>query len=120
MQVAPTFEKTPEEAERLNGYIAKTALLAYLDSKAKETVIGAFQKKVCSKDEEVIKQVIRPSETMHILERRSETIMHSSRQHQSKKFMNCRCYGHCLVFKKNFTNSYHVFTGTASRKYYQE
>jgi len=54
--VAPTFDKTDDEKSRLEGYIAKTALLAYLDAKARETVIGAFQKKTCGKDEEVIKQ----------------------------------------------------------------
>jgi hypothetical protein len=32
-QVAPTFDKTDDEKSRLEGYIAKTALLAYLDAK---------------------------------------------------------------------------------------
>ena len=52
----PQYAKEDAEAQRLQEYIGKTALLAYLDEKAKKTVIGAFQKKTCSKDEEVIKQ----------------------------------------------------------------
>lgn len=53
----PSYEKTEEEGKRLEGYIAKTALLAYLDEKARVTVIAAFQKKNCAKDENVISQV---------------------------------------------------------------
>jgi len=91
------------EAQRLQEYIGKTALLAYLDEKAKKTggincspctvvtvllcielgfewgfadtrmrslaVIGAFQKKTCSKDEEVIKQVFLPGMRKRLLAR---------------------------------------------------
>uniref|UniRef100_A0A7S0VSY4 Cyclic nucleotide-binding domain-containing protein n=1 Tax=Hemiselmis tepida TaxID=464990 RepID=A0A7S0VSY4_9CRYP len=52
----PQHEKEDAEGKRLEEYIGKTALLAYLDEKAKKTVIGAFQKKQCAKDEDVIKQ----------------------------------------------------------------
>mmetsp|Transcript_17751 Transcript_17751/g.44868 ORF Transcript_17751/g.44868 Transcript_17751/m.44868 type:complete len:388 (-) Transcript_17751:128-1291(-) len=54
--VPPQYEKEDAEAKRLEEYIGKTALLAYLDDSAKKTVIGAFQKKVCSKDDAVITQ----------------------------------------------------------------
>jgi len=53
----PSYEKTEEEKARLDVYIGKTALLAYLDPKAKATVLGAFQKKNYVKDENIITQV---------------------------------------------------------------
>lgn len=43
--VAPTYEKSDAEKAKLNDYLSKTALLAYLDPKSKITVIDAFQKK---------------------------------------------------------------------------
>jgi len=54
--VPPSYDKTDEEKGRLDGYISKTALLAYLDPKARTTVIAAFQKKTFSKDENIITQ----------------------------------------------------------------
>ncbi len=55
--VPPTYPKSDEETKRLEAYVGKTALLSYLDDKAKATVIGAFQKKSFAKDEAVITQV---------------------------------------------------------------
>ncbi len=55
--VPPSYDKTDEEKVRLEGYIGKTALLQYLDTKAKQTVIGAFQKKNYSAGENIITQV---------------------------------------------------------------
>jgi hypothetical protein len=55
--VPPTYPKSEEEMKRLEAYVGKTALLSYLDDKAKATVIGAFQKKSYAKDEAVITQV---------------------------------------------------------------
>ncbi len=53
----PTYPKSEDEMKRLEAYVGKTALLSYLDDKAKATVIGAFQKKSFAKDEAVITQV---------------------------------------------------------------
>ncbi len=53
----PSYEKTDEEKARLEVYISKTALLAYLDTKAKATVVDAFQKKEFVKDDDIITQV---------------------------------------------------------------
>mmetsp|Transcript_42239 Transcript_42239/g.99136 ORF Transcript_42239/g.99136 Transcript_42239/m.99136 type:complete len:390 (+) Transcript_42239:117-1286(+) len=54
--VPPSYDKNDQEKERLDGYIGKTALLQYLDPKAKQTVIGAFQKKTYSSGDNIITQ----------------------------------------------------------------
>eukprot|EP00293_Proteomonas_sulcata_P015907 CAMPEP_0184299580 /NCGR_PEP_ID=MMETSP1049-20130417/10163_1 /TAXON_ID=77928 /ORGANISM="Proteomonas sulcata, Strain CCMP704" /LENGTH=388 /DNA_ID=CAMNT_0026610057 /DNA_START=355 /DNA_END=1521 /DNA_ORIENTATION=- len=54
--VPPVFEKSAEEKTRLDGYIAKTALLAYLDPKAKANVTMAFDKRTYAKDDNIITQ----------------------------------------------------------------
>ncbi|KAJ1493480.1 cyclic nucleotide-binding-like protein [Baffinella frigidus] len=54
--VPPTSEKTEDERGRLEAYISKTALLSFLDSKARATVVSAFEKKTYSKDDDIIKQ----------------------------------------------------------------
>lgn len=55
--VAPSYPHTPEELERLDGYVANTILLSLLDVQAKKSVIGAFQKKSYVAGEDIIKQV---------------------------------------------------------------
>jgi len=52
----PSYEKEEAEKERLSEHIGKTALLASLDTKARDTVIMAVQKQTFSKDEDVIVQ----------------------------------------------------------------
>lgn len=54
--VAPTFEKDDTDKAKLSGYLAKTALLAYLDPKSKATVIDAFQKKAFTSGDNIITQ----------------------------------------------------------------
>ena len=55
--VAPTYPHTAEELERLDGYVAKTILLSLLDTQAKKSVIGAFQKRTYQATEDIITQV---------------------------------------------------------------
>jgi len=54
--VAPVYEHTPEENQRLNEYFAKTTLLSKLDGQRKDTLIGAFQKKEFANGVEIITQ----------------------------------------------------------------
>ncbi len=57
--VAPVYPHSPEELERLDGYVANTILLSLLDTQAKKSVIGAFQKKSYQAKEDIITQVWR-------------------------------------------------------------
>ena len=54
--VAPVFEKHEGEKAKLSEYLSKTALLAYLDPKSKETVIDAFQKRTFTNGDNIITQ----------------------------------------------------------------
>uniref|UniRef100_A0A7S0DYM5 Cyclic nucleotide-binding domain-containing protein n=1 Tax=Hanusia phi TaxID=3032 RepID=A0A7S0DYM5_9CRYP len=52
----PSYPKSEDEIQRLDEHISKTALLAYLDPKARTTVIEAFEKKNFSAGEDIIRQ----------------------------------------------------------------
>eukprot|EP00960_Hanusia_phi_P033828 750659-Hanusia_phi.AAC.1 len=52
----PSYPKSEDEIHRLDEHISKTALLAYLDPKARTTVIEAFEKKNFSAGEDIIRQ----------------------------------------------------------------
>eukprot|EP00961_Rhodomonas_salina_P005375 72755-Rhodomonas_salina.3 len=54
--VAPSFEKSNDDADRLKTYISKTALLANLEDSAVKTIIGAFQMKSFPAGTDVIKE----------------------------------------------------------------
>ncbi len=55
--VAPNFEKSNDDADRLKNYISKTALLANLEDSAVKTIVGAFQMKSFAANSDVIKEV---------------------------------------------------------------
>ena len=65
--VAPSYPHTEEEIARLHDYVSKTVLLAHLDQQAKDTVIGAFQKKSYTSGEAIITQA-RIDSVMTVLE----------------------------------------------------
>ena len=54
--VAPSYPHSEEEIARLNEYVSKTVLLAHLDQQAKDTVIGAFQRKSYTSGQNIITQ----------------------------------------------------------------
>jgi hypothetical protein len=61
--VAPSYDHNKEEIARLNEYVSKTTLLAHLDEQAKNTVIGAFQKKSYKVGQDIITQASRNPST---------------------------------------------------------
>ncbi len=54
--VAPAFHKDAGEKAKLSEYLTKTALLAYLDPKSKDTMIDAFQKRTFTNGDNIITQ----------------------------------------------------------------
>jgi hypothetical protein len=56
--VSPTYAHTPEEVDRLRGYVAKTILLSHLNTQSRDAVIDALERKEYPKGANIITQAL--------------------------------------------------------------